>query len=224
MSDPTAPEPLWSVLVPVKRLHDAKSRLAVEDRVRRRLALAFARDTVTALGRSRNVGSIFVVTSDPVVRAALRRPDVHFLDDHGDGLNGAVTGALPAVRYLSGTGRIAVVMADLPALRPDEFRCAGAAAARYARSFVADADGHGTTALFCTGDGIDTPRFGLDSRLAHARSGAIALPGDHLHGLRRDIDRLDHLAAAGDLGLGEYTRAVLTTEDLPELQAACPVA
>lgn len=224
MSDPTAPEPLWSVLVPVKRLHEAKTRLAVDDRLRTRLALAFARDTLAALGRSRNVGSIFVLTSDPVARAALRRPDVHFLDDHGGGLNRAIDAALPQVRYLSGTGRLAIVMADLPALRPDEFRRAGAAASLCARSFVADADQLGTTAVFFSGGSIDRPRFGSDSRLAHARSGAIALELGQLDGLRRDIDRLDHLHAAAGLGLGDHTRAVLATESLLAPRPVRPVA
>jgi 2-phospho-L-lactate guanylyltransferase len=57
----------WTVLLPVKVLARAKSRLAVlaGDR-RRELALAFASDTVTAALACPEVARVLVVTSDPV--------------------------------------------------------------------------------------------------------------------------------------------------------------
>lgn len=57
----------WTVLLPVKVLARAKSRLAVlaGDR-RRELALALASDTVVAAGACPEVARVLVVTSDPV--------------------------------------------------------------------------------------------------------------------------------------------------------------
>ena len=56
----------WTVLLPVKVLAQAKSRLAVlaGDR-RRELALALASDTVTAVLACPEVARVVVVTSDP---------------------------------------------------------------------------------------------------------------------------------------------------------------
>ena len=57
----------WTVLLPVKVLARAKSRLAVlaGDR-RRELALALASDTVAAVLACPEVARVIVVTSDPV--------------------------------------------------------------------------------------------------------------------------------------------------------------
>jgi 2-phospho-L-lactate guanylyltransferase len=62
----------WTVLLPVKVLARAKSRLAVlaGDR-RRELALAFASDTVTAALACPEVARVVVVTSDPVAGSLL---------------------------------------------------------------------------------------------------------------------------------------------------------
>lgn len=200
---------LWAVVVPVKDLMLAKTRLNV-GAYRPQLALAFARDTVAALGRAHNVGAIYVVSSDPAVRTTLQRPDVCFLHDRAGGLNRTLATALAAAHARTATPNLAVVMADLPALRPEHFVRAGAAALRSPRSFVIDADGHGTTALFLTGDATpSTPCFGPDSHLEHARSGAVALAVDGIDGLRRDVDLLEHLDAARRLGLGAHSSAVL---------------
>jgi 2-phospho-L-lactate guanylyltransferase len=62
----------WTVLLPVKVLARAKSRLAVlaGDR-RRELALALAADTVAAAAGCRSVARVVAVTSDPVATELL---------------------------------------------------------------------------------------------------------------------------------------------------------
>src|SRR5579871_5549450 len=57
----------WTVLLPVKVLAHAKSRLAVLAGDRRgELALALASDTVVAAARCPEVARVIVVTSDPI--------------------------------------------------------------------------------------------------------------------------------------------------------------
>src|SRR5437868_4769803 len=57
----------WTVLLPVKVLARAKSRLAVLAGERRReLALALASDTVAAAAACPEVARVVVITSDPV--------------------------------------------------------------------------------------------------------------------------------------------------------------
>jgi 2-phospho-L-lactate guanylyltransferase len=83
---------------------------------------------------------------------------------------------------------------------------AGLAAGR--RAFCSDRLGTGTTLLLAPpGQPLD-PRFGSDSAAAHRASGAHELPG-RWPGLRCDVDTVADLTAAGQLGLGRFTRAAL---------------
>jgi 2-phospho-L-lactate guanylyltransferase len=60
----------WSVIVPVKELHAAKSRLNRPDRAD--IALAMARDTVRAAAAATAVAEVVVVTDDPRALQAAR--------------------------------------------------------------------------------------------------------------------------------------------------------
>jgi 2-phospho-L-lactate guanylyltransferase len=64
----------WTVLLPVKVLSRAKSRLAVLAGDRRgELALAFASDTILAAAACPDVARVVVITSDPVAERLLGR-------------------------------------------------------------------------------------------------------------------------------------------------------
>jgi 2-phospho-L-lactate guanylyltransferase len=90
----------WTVLLPVKVLVRAKSRLAVLAGPRRwELALAMASDTVAAVADCPEVARVVVVTSDPVAGERLAAlgaviiPDILAGADGLDGLDGpSVTG------------------------------------------------------------------------------------------------------------------------------------
>ena len=74
----------WSVVIPVKVLAQAKSRLAgLADADRRALALAMAVDTVAAAVACRLVGAVVVVTDDGSVASevtGLGAPDIAALN------------------------------------------------------------------------------------------------------------------------------------------------
>ena len=108
---------------------------------------------------------------------------------------------------------MALLSADLPALRPAELTAALAAAAAHARSFVPDAAGGGTTLLAAAPGVPADPRYGAGSAAAHRASGAVPLTGDW-PSLRRDVDTAADLLAAAALGLGPATRA-WTAEHAP---------
>ncbi|WP_186832258.1 2-phospho-L-lactate guanylyltransferase [Micromonospora endolithica] len=197
----------WTVVVPVKPLTAAKSRLrgALPAVPHEELALALAADTVRAVRACPVVVEVVVVTDDPRVAAAVAPARV--LPDPPDaGLNAAFRhGASVAPgRWVAG------LTADLPALRPAEL----AAALHAARSgptgvrhYVADTPGTGTVLLAAPPGVPLDPRFGTDSAAAHAASGAVALTGDW-PSLRRDVDTREDLAAATRLGLGPRTAAL----------------
>ncbi|MFS8478356.1 MAG: 2-phospho-L-lactate guanylyltransferase [Micromonosporaceae bacterium] len=201
-------QPRWAVVVPVKPLSRAKSRLRqdVPGVCLDRLALAFALDTVAAALASDPVAEVLVVTDDDVAAEASLALGARVAPDRPRrGLN-------PAVRYGASllTGRpVAALAGDLPALRPAELAAAlDAATALGRRCFVPDAPGSGTV-LLAAPAGVDLdPRFGAGSARAHEASGAAPLAGDWPT-LRRDVDTAADLASASRLGLGPRATALL---------------
>jgi 2-phospho-L-lactate/phosphoenolpyruvate guanylyltransferase len=175
----------WSVLLPVKVLARAKSRLADLAGPRRgELALALACDTVTAVLDCEAAGRVVVITDDRVVAAALRELGALVIpDEPRDGLNAAL--------------RHGAALAELAR--------ALSAAAAWPTAFVADAAGDGTTLYTAAPGAAFRPAFGSSSRARHGAGGAAELePGD-IPGLRRDVDTPADLRGAAALGLGPYT-------------------
>ncbi|MCW2613652.1 MAG: hypothetical protein JWN08_646, partial [Frankiales bacterium] len=82
----------WGVVVPVKRLAVAKSRLAsYGGPVREQLALAFAQDVVAACLACPLVARVLVVTDDPLAAAELAALGARTAPDDPDaGLNPAL--------------------------------------------------------------------------------------------------------------------------------------
>jgi 2-phospho-L-lactate/phosphoenolpyruvate guanylyltransferase len=184
----------WTVVIPVKRLAGAKSRLrgALPAARHPELVLQMARSTVSAALACDSVSRILVVTGDPVVRAELA--SVGFVDDPGGGLNAALRHAATLAPPSDG---VAALTADIPAVRPSEL--AEALSQCVVRSFVPDAPGTGTV-LLAAPQGVPLdPHFGADSAAAHEASGALRLTGDW-PALRRDVDTADDLAEAYALG------------------------
>jgi 2-phospho-L-lactate guanylyltransferase len=210
-SSATAPDGGWLVIVPVKRLDGAKTRLSTRPAgVRRRLALAFALDTVAAARQARGVAEVHVVTDDEQVGRAMDALGAGWVrDSTGAGLNEALRHAELALREDHGDRDIAALAGDLPALSPDELARALALATGHDRSFVPDAAGTGSTFLAVRAGVPLDPRFGPRSCAAHARSGAVRLEPGTAPGLRRDVDTEVDLWDAVRLGVGPATTAAL---------------
>jgi 2-phospho-L-lactate guanylyltransferase len=205
MTDNTVAD--WSVLVPVKVLDRAKSRLAgLAGRRRGELALALACDTVSAVLGCAQAARVIVITDDQVAARALAGLGALVLpDEPRDGLNPALRfGAGYAAGRWPGSGT-AALSADLPALRPAEIGRALAAAAAWPSAFVADAAGDGTTLYAAAAGAAFCPAFGLGSRARHAAGGAAELDLADIPGLRRDVDTPADLIDATGIGLGPHT-------------------
>jgi 2-phospho-L-lactate/phosphoenolpyruvate guanylyltransferase len=200
----------WSVVIPVKALAQAKSRLGRLGREQRAgLALAMAADTVSAVLACPEAAHVIVITDDQVARETLAGLGATVIpDEPADGLNAALRhGAAHAARRWPRDGT-AALFADLPAVRPEEISRALSAAARWPTAFVADAAGDGTT-LYTAGPGAEfRPSFGLASRARHAAGGAAELDLDGIDGLRQDVDTPADLCAAASIGLGPNTAPV----------------
>jgi 2-phospho-L-lactate guanylyltransferase len=200
----------WSLVVPVKVLARAKSRLAVLAGPHRpALALAMAADTVAAALACPVVDRVIAVTDDAEAARVLAGLGALVTgDEPGQGLNPALRhgAALAAARW-PGSG-IGALAADLPALRPAELDRGLREAARWEHSFVPDAAGTGTTLYAVRPGARFRPRFGPRSAEQHRAAGAVELSLPGLTGLRRDVDRPRDLTAASDLGVGPHTAAV----------------
>ncbi|MCS0636610.1 2-phospho-L-lactate guanylyltransferase [Streptomyces sp. LP05-1] len=208
---PTTPGPAgpWSLVVPLKPLALAKSRLAgagpgAPDRPG--LALAFALDTVAAALACPAVRDVVVVTDDPAAAGPLAALGARTVADRpAAGLNAALAHGAAAVRARRPDAPVATLNADLPALRPAElFRVLGAAG-QFPRAFLADAADIGTT-LLTAAPGVELrPAFGGASRLRHLSSGAVEIGISGVDSVRRDVDTGDDLRAALALGVGPRT-------------------
>jgi 2-phospho-L-lactate guanylyltransferase len=217
-----------TVLVPLKPLAEAKSRLRGAAAGHEDLVLDLARATVSAALAADGVARVLVVTRDARAAAALRDCGAGVLPDDGRDLNDALRRAdiavtargsgrgphpapterrAPVDRTADGpdgpqrlrAGTVAALPADVPALRPTELAEALAGAAGR-RAFVPDAAGLGTVLLVAApGEPLD-PRFGPGSAAAHEHSGALRLPGAWPT-LRRDVDTADDLAVVRGWGV-----------------------
>jgi 2-phospho-L-lactate/phosphoenolpyruvate guanylyltransferase len=198
----------WTVVLPVKTLPAAKTRLlsaSASPAAHRRLVAAVQADTIAAARAADGVARVLVVTDRP------GRPDA-FVQAR-PGLNPALAEAAAHAAQEWPADGVAALVGDLPALQPDELAAALAAAAGHPRSFVPDAAGSGSTLLAaCPGIALQ-PAFGADSA---ARHGSVAVALDAGPGLRRDVDTAADLRAAAALGLGPATAA--------EVQAASEFA
>jgi 2-phospho-L-lactate guanylyltransferase len=189
------------LIVPVKRLDRAKSRLrgAVPHHVE--LVLALLLDTVTAAHATAGVRRVLVVCEDERVPVALRPTGAECVDKRGlPGLNAALEYGYGVLRADDPHAVIGALQADLPALRSVELAAALTEAAGR-RAFCADRAGTGTTLLLsAAGQPLD-PRFGVGSAAAHTSSGAMAITAA-VPSLRADVDTEEDLAVAAALGLG----------------------
>ena len=204
----------WSVVIPVKVLARAKSRLAeLTDHDRRALALAMAVDTVAATVACPLVGAVLVVTDDQAVAGQVRSLGAQVIpDSQAADLNRALlAGAEHAAACWPGNGR-AALLADLPALSAGELAVALAAASSVTQAFVADAAGTGTTLYAVRPGGSFSPRFGPHSRARHRQAGVAELDLADIAGLRQDVDTLADLRSAAAIGLGDRSAALLLAD------------
>jgi 2-phospho-L-lactate guanylyltransferase len=215
----------WHIVVPVKRADLGKSRLAQSlgraagSAEREALSRALASDTVRAARLAVGPEQVWVVTSDERFGAECLRQGVRVVQDTGRGLNAAISEGLAA----AGRPSVGALLGDLPALTAADLASALMAAAALPQAFVPDAAGTGTVLRTAMSPSSGpprahasetpggplalpfVPRFGPDSAARHEADGATRLDLP-LPRLRTDVDDLESLGRAAELGLGPATR------------------
>jgi len=208
---------IWTVVIPVKVLAQAKSRLSgLTGTEREAMALAMAGDTVSAAIACPAVGDVVVISDDPAVRTEAEAAGASVIADYQRaGLNQALAaGARHAASSWPGRG-MAALTADLPALSAGQLDAALTAAAAVTHAFVADAAGSGTTLYTARPGAVFRPLFGPRSRTRHRQAGAVELDLCGIEGLKRDVDTLADLREAEQIGLGARTLSVRESISAP---------
>ena len=209
----------WTLVIPLKPLARAKSRLSdtAGDGVRPGLALAFAQDTVAAALACQAVKDVAVVTDDALAGRELSALGARIVpDEPRGGLNAALAYAAAVVRTARPDSAVAALNADLPALRPLELARVLDTAAQFPRAFLADAAAIGTTLLAAAPGRELLPSFGTDSRARHRASGAEEIALTAVDSVRQDVDTGEDLRTALALGVGPRTAAAAARLLIPE--------
>ena len=201
----------WVVVVPVKELHSAKSRLV--DRIgdaRANLALAMAGDVVAAALETRTVAGVLVVTNDLRAAASLEALGARVVADVDDsGLNDALSSGARLAGVIWPRSGVCALSSDLPCTDAATLALALSRAAEHPRAVLPDRRGDGTT-LLTAGPGVGLePRYGAASRSEHMQTGAQQIDPEGLERLRLDVDTPADLDAALALGVGLRTAAAV---------------
>ncbi len=198
----------WTVIVPAKPWHLAKSRLRTARRPE--LARAFVLDLLDVLESTDEVGRIVLVSAEPELHAEARRRDLALVADRAVSTLGRLNTAVAVGRHWAvahaPTAPVAVLPADLPCLTPGSLSTVLRALAPHARAYVPDYGRGGTTLVTAQVPARLRSAYGPGSAARHARlelHGVIDAPIE----ARRDVDTVEDLAAALALGVGPRTRA-----------------
>jgi 2-phospho-L-lactate guanylyltransferase len=217
----------WTLIIPVKALASAKSRLAPElpPVVRAALARAFALDTIEAAVAAPSAARILVVTGEPELHAHLEAGVEVLYEAPGAGLTSAIEAGVATARR-EGEVAVAVLLGDLPAMRADGLESVLNAAARYPLAFVRDAEGTGSTLATARAGDPFASAFGEGSASRHLAAGFTDLVAvEHraiTPGARSDVDTLDALQQALQVGVGRHTAEVFAAHARSHFLTAPP--
>lgn len=204
-----------TVIVPIKPWALAKSRLHVPAPVREQLSRGFALDVLDVIADTPHVGHLIVVTTEIEIRSLGRRRGATVLSDRSmmsaNSLNDAVLHARSWSMARRPSSPAVVVPSDLPALTVAALSGALEMMFAYARSFVPDSAGTGTTMLSARRPADLSPVYGPQSARSHTLAGHRAVPEVDVRA-RHDVDTAQDLTKAGLLGLRPHTSDVVASE------------
>ena len=199
-------------VVALKPFGHAKSRLALPGPLRQRLAWTMALDTLGALTGA--LPRVVVVSAEPALASRLARAGISaevVMEPPQAGMNAAL--AYGAGRlHAAGMATVLACVGDLPALRVTSVQRVVDASQPFARAFLPDSTGVGTTMLIA-GSGQLDPHFSGRSAARHQASGAVPLTAELLSGpladARHDVDTEVDLATVIGLGVGPHTAELI---------------
>ena len=156
-------------IVPLNVLRKSKARLSpmLKPVEREQLTVAMLKDVLSVLRKSRQVGSVTVVSADKNSRSISRRFGANFLwEGKRRGLNKGLKLAISNSER-RGASSVLVIHSDLPLLKPREIDEFLEQSQGYSVSLTPSKDGTGTNALLMRPPRVIRPVFGRDSFRKH---------------------------------------------------------
>lgn len=183
-----------ALILPVKHLTQAKSRLALPPQERRRTALRLLRHTLAVATSTSAISTVIVVTDDEVVIGESRAQGALVVSEHGgQGLVRAATIGRRASRQFPQHDAVGVMVGDLPQVATADLIEVFAEYEVHGRPmFVADRAGTGTTMIIHPRHSSPPILFGPDSAYRHRTAGYRAATRA-VPGLRADLDTVEDL-------------------------------
>lgn len=203
---------MTDIIIPIKRLENAKQRLmgVLSPGQREELVLAMLRDLLRAV-RQADCRNILVVASDEVVFDIARQFGARPVPEQDEnGYNSAVSLGFAE----AGDGNVAVLPGDLPLASAEEINCLCATAETNSKCIrlAASHDRRGTNGVFLASRDLIKPGFGMNSLARYmqtARSKGIEPTLIEAPGLARDIDTPGDLCDLMETGCHGATLGVL---------------
>ncbi len=145
---PSAGTPTYRALIPVKTLHEAKSRLAayLTRAQREQLVLDMLHHVIDVLQESHSLEKVAVVSPDTYVLARVQAWGAQPLMEEQQGLNPALSAAAQR-EIATGATALLTIFADLPLLRPSDVQNMIEQSHHYTIVLAPSQDGTGTNAL-----------------------------------------------------------------------------
>lgn len=197
-----------TAILPVKRLAEAKQRLAVgiDDERRRALVAAMAADVLEAIAAARTIERTIVVSGDPIIQELAAEVSAEVVPDPDDGgHNGAALAGI-ARAEVEGAECIVLLPGDCPLLDPRELDRLLTGLPQNYVGIVPDRHGTGTNALALRPPDAIVPAFGTGScerHVAAARVADVAYGVEELPSLGLDLDTpADLIALTRQLAAG----------------------
>lgn len=165
------------ILIPMKRLSDAKSRLSSVFRQQERIHLAAAMllDTLDVVSACSGLAGYSLVTADPEAARCGRGAGADIIDDTAGTLNRALEAARETLFLEHGRSPLVVLPADMPLLTAgDLLALIEAHKPGVDVTIVPDHRRDGTNALVLSQDADLIFSFGPDSRRRHGELAALA--------------------------------------------------
>jgi 2-phospho-L-lactate guanylyltransferase len=162
-----------SAIIPMKKLHSAKSRLAVlmTTNERRQFCLKMLSDVLRTVKSTEKINQTVVVGNDVDVFTYAKNFEVDYLKETGTSLNEAVMDGITwSIR--KGTTTALILPADVPLITPTDLKQLLNLRRKTLMIIAPARNGEGTNALLLTPPNICPPRYGRASLQRHGMEAA----------------------------------------------------
>jgi 2-phospho-L-lactate guanylyltransferase len=158
------------VIIPVKRLDNAKSRLSslLTDEERKQFCLKMLEDVLRTMKSVKLAHETVVVGKDPIVLQMAKNFEVAYLKERKRGLNKTVSGAIDWCMEKGATS-VLILPADIPLVAPADLNRIFTLGEKASMVISPSKNGKGTNALLLTPPNISPTFYGPHSFQRHVK-------------------------------------------------------